>query len=92
MYYRTEYYAVLYQIKHMYLEHNRILSCNIPVLIPRIGTPNSDSHLLPSFSYIFYPEPFLFSTDFSSCYTYAALDVRLLYASVAEGTWIVQSV
>ena len=30
------------------------------MLIPRIGRPNFNSHLLPSFPYILYSEPFLF--------------------------------
>jgi hypothetical protein len=44
----------------MHLEFSRILSSSTSVLIPRIAKPNFNSHLLPSFPYILYPETFSF--------------------------------
>jgi len=66
--YGTEYYAVHLTTKYMHLECSRILSCSVSVLIPRIGRPNFNPHLLLSFPYMLYPETFLLSTDFSPCY------------------------
>jgi hypothetical protein len=98
--YGTEYYAVHLTTKYTHLECSRILSCSVSVLIHRIGRPNFNSHLLPSFPYVLHPDTFLFSTDFSPCYLQLSPKasyykrVHLLYTCVSfsGGTWIVQSV